>query len=151
MSSAHVARIGRRLCDDRGVAFYPQLILAVLILMVTSAALVRNIYQAHDTSLQEFRRIRVMEELQAELEYWKANVYLYGPSHPRPSARRTIPIETGKRRSNEYIMGEFDPAPQITQIRLNGANAYQIQVTLRWPEGGEMRQESLLTAVNQLR
>lgn len=140
-----------RLKGERGIAFYPQLIIAVLMLMVTSTALVRNIWQAHETTQQEYRRLRALEELQAEIEYWKAAVFVYGANHPRANARRLVALDTGKRRNRDYIMAEFEPTPQVTLIHLNGMDAYEITVAITWPEGRVMRRETLRTAINQVR
>ncbi|MDP2361230.1 MAG: hypothetical protein Q8O14_10845 [bacterium] len=137
--------------SERGISFYPQLIIAVLMLAVASTALVKNIYQAHENTQVEYRRLRALEELQAEIEYWKAAVFIYGPNHPRPNTRHIVNLDTGKRGRRNYILAEFDPAPQISLIRLNGADAYEITVAIRWPERGVMRRETLRTAINQIR
>jgi hypothetical protein len=136
---------------ETGIAFYPQLLIAVLLLMVTSTALVKNIYQAHELTKQEYRRMRALEELQGEIEFWKASVYVFGINHPRPSARHFVALDTGNRRERDYVLAEFAPAPQIDLIRLAGIDAFQITVSITWPEGTAMRRETLRTAVNQLR
>lgn len=137
--------------DEAGIAFYPQLIIAVLILMVTSTALVKNIFQAHEVTKQEYRRMRALEELQGEVEFWKAGVYIYGVNHPRPNSRHFVALDTGNRRERDYVLGEFEPAPQVDLIRTNGMDVYQITVSITWPEGSSMRRETLRTAVNQIR
>jgi len=141
----------RWLAGERGVAFYPQLIIAVVMTVVVSTAMVRSIYEAHETTQQEYRRLRALEELQSEIEFWKASVFIFGPNHPRPNARHLVPLDTGKRGVRDYVLAEFDPAPQITLIRLNGMDAYEITVSITWPEGGAVRRETLRTAVNQVR
>jgi hypothetical protein len=136
---------------DEGFAFYPQLIIALLVLAVTSTALVKNIYQAHETTRREYVRLRAVEELQAEMEYWKASIFIMGANHPLPNARRVVNLDTGQRARRNYVLGEFEPAPHVRQIRLNGQDAYEITVAIAWPDGGVMRRETLRTAINQVR
>jgi hypothetical protein len=150
-SSGAATGRGPRLSGDRGIAFYPQLIIAVLMLMITSTALVKNIYDAREATMAEYRRLRALEELQAEVEYWKAAIFVFGVNHPQPNNRRLVALDTGKRRNRDYVMAEFDPAPVINLIRLNGADAYEITVSITWPEQGAMRRETLRTAINQVR
>jgi|GEM_PF-2435816 len=136
---------------ERGIAFYPQLIIALLMLVVTSTALVKNIYQAQETTMREYRRLRVLEELQNEMEFWKAAVFIYGVNAPRPNARHLVPIDTGKRRTRDYVLAEFNPAPEVRLVRQDGTDAYEITVSIMWPEEGVMRRETLKTAINQVR
>jgi len=137
---------------EQGISFYPQLVVALLILMVTSTALVKNIHQAHENTKAEYRRMRALEELQAEVEFWKAAVYVFGINHPRPNARHFVPLDTGGgRRERDFVLAEFAPAPLIELIRTGGLDAFQITVSITWPEGRAMRRETLRTAVNQLR
>ncbi len=136
---------------ERGIAFYPQLIIAVLMLAISSTALVKNIYQARDTTMKEYRRLRALEELQNEMEFWKAAVFIYGVNAPRPNDRHLVPIDTGKRRTRDYVMAEFNPAPEVRLVRQDGTDAYEITVSIMWPEGSVMRRETLRTAINQVR
>ena len=137
---------------ESGISFYPQLVVAMLILMVTSTALVKNIYQAHENTKAEYRRMRALEELQAEVEFWKAAVYVFGINHPPSNARHFVPLDMGNgRRERDFVLGEFNPAPEVRMIRQTGIDAFEITVSITWPEGTAMRRETLRTAVNQLR
>jgi hypothetical protein len=137
---------------EQGISFYPQLVVALLILIVTSTALVKNIYQAHENTKAEYRRMRALQELQGEVEFWKAAVYVFGINHPPSTGRRFVPLDTGNgRREQDFVLAEFSPAPDIQMIRQTGIDAYMITVSITWPEGTAMRRETLRTAVNQLR
>lgn len=140
-----------RLRGERGVAFLPQLVIAFLMSAIVSTAVVRNIWEAHATEARIYRRQRVMEELQAEMEYWKAQVVLNGIRHPTPNARHTAVIDAGKRGRREWTLATFDPAPTVRQLTLPGDKAYEITVSVSWPENGHVYRETLKTAINQLR
>jgi hypothetical protein len=139
------------LSNDKGAAFFMQTLVAVLILAVVSTALVRNIWQSHDQALQEYRRLRAISELQNEMEYWKAQIFVNGPNVPAPNSRRKVILDSGRRTKRQYVLGEFDPAPTIRQLAQPGMTAYEITVSISWPEGNAMRRESLMTAINQRR
>jgi hypothetical protein len=143
--------LGRMLREDRGAAFFPQLIIAVVMLSVTSTALVRNIWEAHESSQRSYRRMRALEELQNEVEYWKAEVYVRGSQHPFPRANRVVVIEDGKRGRNDVVLAEFDPQPTISQFGTGTSPFYEITVSIAWPEGGVIHRESIKTAINQVR
>jgi hypothetical protein len=136
---------------ERGISLMPQLIVAVLVTMVTATALVRNIWEAHDSELRTYRRMRVLQELQAEMEYWKAQVFINGINAPTPNARYSVPIDTGKRSRQRWILGVYDPAPVVRYIPGQAMATYEITVSISWPEGGRMQRESLRTAINQVR
>ena len=150
-SSSTLARLFSTLRDEKGAAMLAQLVVSFLITVAAATGLVRAVWEAHESTLREYRRARVLEEVQAELEYWKAQLFIKGPSAPSPSARNTVVLDRGKRRSQEYILGEYEPAPRVTQLVLPGTHAYEITVTLSWPDGGVTRKESLRTAINQMR
>jgi hypothetical protein len=137
--------------NDRGAAFYMQTLIAVLVIAVVSTAMVRNIWQAHEQGLREYRHMRALSELQNEIEYWKAQIFVNGANTPQPNARRKVVLDTGRRGRQQYVLGEFDPAPRIHQLSLPGVRAYEITVSIAWPEGQGMRRESLTTAINQRR
>jgi len=140
-----------RLRGERGIAFMPELIVAVLVTMVTATALVKNIWQAHESELAAYRRARVLEELQTEMEYWKAQAFINGANVPSPNSRHTVPIDTGHRGKRKWILATFDPAPSLRLIHQMGMDCVEITVTASWPEHGKVLRESLRTAINQVR
>lgn len=141
-----------RLRGERGVAFLPELVIAFLMTIVVATAVVRNIWEAHRTEDRIYARGRVLEELQAEMEYWKAQLLLNGPRRPTPNARHTVVLDARRSTDNrKWTWATFDPAPVISQITLPGANAYEITVSVSWPEDGHVYRETLKTAVNQVR
>jgi len=141
----------RRCASERGAAFLAELLVSVLIAVAASTALVRGVWAAPETSLREYRRLRALQELQNEMEYWKAQVFINGINTPNPSARHSVPIDISKRSKKNRILAEFEPAPTVRRLQQPGSDAYEITVTISWPEGKTVRRESLRTAINQLR
>jgi hypothetical protein len=140
----------RLILEDRGVAFLAQVLISILITTVVSTSMIRAIYQAHDQSLKEYRRMRALEELQNELEYWKARVFVRGSGYGIVEHSRQVVLDEGRRSTDDYIMGEFSPAATIEQIPTTGSvQSYEITVSIRWPEGGQMRRETLRTGITR--
>ncbi len=150
-SSSLLTRLFPVLRDERGAAFVAQLLISSLISVIAATGLVRAVWEAHESSMREYRRLRVLEELQAEMEYWKAQIFVKDVNYPRPTARNTVVIERGKRSLANAIVGTYEPAPSIRLYNQVGLNAYEITVSLSWFEGGVEHQETLRTAINPVR
>lgn len=137
------------LLEDRGGAFLPSLVMGFMIVVLTSTAVFKGVFQAHQQNLNMYRRLKALQALQNEVEYWKAEVFVKGPQHQNPNARYSVPIEVNKRGRNDVILATFEPAARIRRIPTStGIEYYEISVSVNWPEGNEVRRETITTAVN---
>lgn len=135
--------------EDRGGTFLPSLVMGFMIVILTSTAVFKGVFQAHQQNLNMYRRLKALQALQNEVEYWKSEVFIRGPRHLNPNARYSVPIEVNKRGRNDVVMATFEPAARVRRVPTDtGIEYYEITVSVNWPEGNEMRRETITTAIN---
>ncbi len=141
----------RFLREDRGATMLPSLVVGFMVVVIASTAIFKGIFQAHDSNMRIYRKVKALEALQNEMEYWKAEVSLRGASHQRPYGRYQVVLESDSRRSNDAVLASFEPAAQIRPLGTTGqVQAFEITVSITWPEGDKLWRETMTTAVNPL-
>ncbi|MBL7033674.1 MAG: hypothetical protein ISR91_05955 [Candidatus Delongbacteria bacterium] len=139
--------------SERGAVFIWQAIIAVLIITIAGLGLIKSLYQGHEMLNKHSRRMRALEALHNEMEYWKMRGFstqtqLYIPHLP------AVPLDKQKRSRLDWIMGRFEPqgrfitAPETANLPLK---AWIIELHMTWEEpDGSLQHESLRTAINSL-
>ena len=105
-----------KLADDRGGVFLPSLVMGFMIVVITSTAVFKGVFQAHQQNLNMYRRLKALEALQNEVEYWKAEIFVKGPQAQSPNSRISVPIEVNKRGRNDVVLATFEPAARIRRV-----------------------------------
>lgn len=136
---------------DRGASMMVSLVVGFMVVVIASTAIFKGIFQAHDSNMRIYRKVKALEALQNEMEYWKAEVSLRGANHQRPYGRYQVVLESDSRRTNDAVLASFEPAASIRPLGTSGqVDAYEITVSITWPEGDKLWRETMTTAVNPL-
>jgi hypothetical protein len=145
----HTTRL-RNWLDDRGGAFLPSLVMGFMIVILTSTAVFKGVFQAHQQNLNMYRRLKALQALQNEVEYWKVGGLHQGTYGTRtPTHAISVPIEVNKRGRNDAVLATFEPAARIRRVPTDtGVEYFEITVSVNWPEGNEVRRETITTAIN---
>jgi len=139
--------------SERGAVFIWQAIVAVMVITIAGLGLIKSLYQGHDMLEKHNRRMRALEALHNEMEYWK----MHGFATTTQLSLRSRPpviLDKQKRHSDHYIeghfvpQGSFTPAPETVTLPLK---AWIIELHLTWEEtDGTQQHESLRTAINSM-
>jgi hypothetical protein len=141
--------------SQRGVIFVWQAIVAVFIITIAAVGLVTSMYQAHHMLNQQYRRMKVLDALQNEMEFQKMRCFASAVQPSMPAFLPPAVIDKGQRGNpTKWIYGYFEPRGQIIAAQETAdcvVKAWIIKLHMEWEEpDGSIQHESLRTAVSHM-
>ncbi len=139
--------------SERGAVFIWQAIVAIMVITIAGLGLIKSLYQGHDMLEKHNRRMRALEALHNEMEYWKLRGFasttpLYIPNLP------SVVLDKQKRSNTYWIRGHFEPQGSFTpapETAILPLKAWIIELHMTWEEtDGTLQHESLRTAINSM-